>query len=68
MAWCEIADASQPCLVVVGDEGVEIGVAFGVICEAPVVSDVVLWQAIEMFAETAVEALDHAIGLRVDFR
>jgi len=55
-------------LVVVGDEGVEIGVAFGVICEAPVVSDVVLWQAIEMFAETAVEALDHAIGLRVDFR
>ena len=57
-----VAEASQPRAIVVGDEGVEVGVAFGVIAEAAM--GLQLWSAVEMLAEPAVEAFDHAIGLR----
>ena len=59
-----IAEASQPGAIVVGDEGEQVGVTFGVIEKAAVVGGAVLRHAVEMLAEAAVEALDHAIGLR----
>jgi hypothetical protein len=59
-----IAEASQPGTIVVGDKGMEVGIAFGVIEKAAVVGGAVLRHAVEMLAETAVEALDHAVGLR----
>ena len=59
-----IVEASQAGAIVIGDEGVEIGIAFGMVEEAAVMSGAVLRHAAEMVAEAAVEALDHAIGLR----
>ena len=59
-----VAEASQPGAVVVGDEGEQVGVTFGVIEKAAVMGGAVLRHAVEMLAEAAVEALDHAIGLR----
>lgn len=59
-----IVEASQAGAIVVGDEGVEIGVAFGVVEEAAVMSGAVLRHAAKVVAEAAVEALDHAVGLR----
>src|SRR5271166_5887587 len=56
--------ASQSGAVVVGDEGVEIGVAFGMVEKAAVVGGTVLRHPFEMLAEASVEALDHAVGLR----
>ncbi len=60
----EIAEASQAGVIVVGDEVVQVGVAFGVIVKAAVMSGAVLRHTVEVFAEAAVEALDHAVGLR----
>ena len=60
----EIAEASQAGAIGVGDEGVEIGVAFGMIEEAAVVGGAILRDAAEMVAEAAVAALDHAPRLR----
>ena len=51
-----VVKTSQAGAIVVGDEGVEIGIAFGMVEKAAVVA--------EMLAEAAVEAFDHAIGLR----
>ena len=59
-----VTEASQAGAVVVGDKGVEVGVTFGVIQKAAVVGGAVLRHAVEMLAEAAVEAFDHAIGLR----
>ncbi len=59
-----IVEASQAGAIVVGDEGVEIGVALGVVVEAAVMGGAVLRHAVEMLAKAAVEALDHAVGLR----
>jgi hypothetical protein len=59
-----VVKASQAGAIVIGDEGLEIGIAFGVVEKAAVVGDAVLRHAVEMFAEAAVEALDHAVGLR----
>ena len=47
-----------------GDEGEEVGVAFGMVEKAAVVGGAVLRHAVEMLAKAAVEALDHAVGLR----
>jgi len=58
-----IAEASQAGAVVVGDKGVEIGVAFGMVAKAAMGPQ--LWSTVEMLAEAAIEALDHAVGLRV---
>ena len=44
--------------------GEEVGVAFGMVEKAAVVGGAVLRHAGEMLAEAAVEALDHAVGLR----
>ena len=49
----------------VGDEGEEVGIAFGVVEEAAVMGGAVLRHAAQMVAEAAVEAFDHAVGLRV---
>jgi hypothetical protein len=59
-----VAEASQSSVIVVGDKGVEVGVAFGVIAKAAM--GLQLWSAAEMLAEAAVEALDHAVGLRAE--
>ncbi len=60
-----VVEASQAGAIVVGDESVEVGVAFGVVEKAAVMSGAVLRHAAEMIPEAAVEALNHAIGLRV---
>jgi hypothetical protein len=59
-----VAEASQAGATVVGDKGVEAGVAFGMVEKAAVMGRTVLRHAAEMFAAPAVEALDHTIGLR----
>jgi len=61
---CLIVEASQPGAIVIGDEAVEVGIAFGMVVKAAVVGGAVLRHAVEMFAEAAVEAFDHAVGLR----
>jgi hypothetical protein len=58
-----IGEASQTSAIVGGDEGEEIGVAFGMVAKAAMGPQ--LRSAGEMLAEAAVEALDHAVGLRV---
>ena len=57
-------EASQAGAIVVGDEGVEVGIAFGMVEKAAVVCGAVLRHPVEMLAETSVKALDHAVGLR----
>jgi NAD(P)-dependent dehydrogenase (short-subunit alcohol dehydrogenase family) len=59
-----IIQASQAGAIVIIDEAMEIGIAFGVVEEAAVVGGPVLRHAVEVLAEAAVEALDHAVGLR----
>jgi hypothetical protein len=59
-----VVETSQTGAIVVGDEGEEVGVAFGMVEKAAVVSGAVLRHAGKMLAEAAVEALDHAVGLR----
>ncbi len=59
-----VIEASQSGAVVIGDEGVEVGVAFGMVEKAAMVGGAVLRHATEMLAKAAVEALDHAVGLR----
>ena len=59
-----VIEASQAGAIVVGDEGVEVGIAFGMVAKAAVVGGPVLRHAAEMLAEAAVEAFDHAVGLR----
>ena len=61
---CLVTEASQSGAIVVGDEGVEVGVAFGMVEKAAVVGGAVLRHAAEMLANAAVEALDHTVGLR----
>src|SRR6516225_1789287 len=64
LGGCLVVDASQAGAIVVGHEGVEVGVAFIVVAKAAMVGDMVLRHPVEMLAEAAVEALDHAVGLR----
>ena len=59
-----VIEASQAGAIVVGDEGMEVGVAFGVVEKAAVVGGTVLRHPAQMLAEAPVEALDHAVGLR----
>ena len=59
-----VIEAVQAGAVVIGDEGVEVGIAFGMVEEAAMVGGAVLRHAVEVVAEAAVEALDHAVGLR----
>ena len=42
----------------------EVGVAFGMVAKAAMVGGAILRDAAEMIAGAAVEALDHAVGLR----
>ncbi len=63
-----VIEASQAGAIVVGDEGVEVGVALGVIEETAVVGGAVLRHAVEVFAKASVEALGHAVGLRPEGR
>ena len=66
LGGCLVVKASQAGAIVVGDEGVEVGIAFGMVEKAAVVGGTVLRHAAEMLAEAAVEAFDHAVGLRPD--
>jgi hypothetical protein len=59
-----VVEASQAGAIVVGDEGVEVGVTFGMIEKAAVVVGAVLRHPTQMLAEASVEAFDHAVGLR----
>ena len=59
-----VVKTSQTGAIVVGDEGVEVGIAFGMAEKATMVGGAVLRHPGEMLAEAAVEALDHAVGLR----
>jgi HTH-like domain len=49
---------SQAGAIVIGDEGVEKGIAFGVVVEAAVVGGTIRREAVEVLAEAAVEAFD----------
>src|ERR1700731_2781206 len=64
LGGCLVVKASQAGAIVVGDEGAEVGIAFGMVEKAAVVGGTVLRHAAEMLAEAAVEAFDHAVGLR----
>ena len=55
-----MVEALQSGAVVIGDEGEEVGIAFGMAEKAAVVGGTVLRHPGEMLAEAAVEALDHA--------
>ena len=57
-----VIETSQAGAIVVGDEGVEIGVAFGMVAKAAMGAH--LRSTLEMVTEAAVEALDHAPRLR----
>jgi hypothetical protein len=59
-----VVETSQTGAIVAGDEGVEAGIAFGMAEKAAVVGGAVLRHPGKMLAEAAVEALDHAVGLR----
>ena len=59
-----VVETSETGAIVVGDEGVEAGIAFGMAEKAAVVGGAVLRHPGKMLAEAAVEALDHAVGLR----
>ena len=56
-----VVEASQASSIVVGDEGVEVGVTFGVVAETSVAGGAVLRHAVEMLAEAVIEALNHAV-------
>jgi hypothetical protein len=60
---CLVTEASQVGAIVIGDEGVEVGVAFDMVAKAAMGAQ--LWSLLKMLAEAAVEAFDHAVGLRV---
>ncbi len=59
-----VVETSQTGAIVVGDEGVEVGIAFGMAEKAAVVGGAVLRHPGKMLAEAAVETLDHAPRLR----
>jgi hypothetical protein len=59
-----VVEAAQAGVVVIGDEDVEVSIAFGMIEKAAVVGGAVLRHPVEMLAEAAVEAFDHAPRLR----
>ncbi len=61
---CLIAEASQAGAIVVGNKGVEVGVAFGMVAKAAMGAQ--LRSAVEMLAEAAVKAFDQAVGLRAE--
>ena len=61
LVGCLVVEASQAGAVVVGYEGVKVGVAFGMVEKTAVVGGAVLRHAAQMLAEAAVEALDHAV-------
>ena len=63
LGGCLVAEASQTGAIVVGDEGVEVGVAFGMVAKAAMGPQ--LRSLLKMLAEAAIEAFDHAVGLRV---
>jgi hypothetical protein len=60
-----VVEAAQAGVVVIGDEGVEVGIAFGMVAKAAMGAQ--LRSAVEMLAEVAVEALDHAVIEHDDF-
>jgi len=62
-----VVEASQAGAIVVGDEGVEVGVTFGMIEKAAVVGGAVLRHPTQMLAEASVEAFDHAVIRHDDF-
>jgi hypothetical protein len=59
-----VVEASQEGTIVTDDEGVEVGVAFGMVANATVVASVVLRHSVEMLTEAALKAFDHAVGMR----
>src|SRR5712692_744005 len=64
LGGCLVVEASQSGVIVVGNKGVEVGISFGMVEEASVVGGTVLRHTAQMLADPAVEALDHAVGLR----
>jgi hypothetical protein len=50
-----VVEASQEGTIVTDDEGVEVGVAFGMVANATVVASVVLRHSVEMLTEAAVK-------------
>ena len=61
-----VAEAFEPCAIVVSDEVVDIGITLLGGREPAVMTGGIVVDAVEMFAETAIEAFDHAVGLRAE--
>ena len=51
---CLVIETPQAGVIVVGDEGVEVGIAFGAVAKAAMVGGAVLRQPVEMLAKAAV--------------
>jgi hypothetical protein len=64
LSGCLVVEALQTGVIVVGDEGEEVGIAFGMVEKAAVMGGAALRHPVEMLAKAAVEAFDHAVGLR----
>src|SRR5712691_10402587 len=64
LGGCLVIEASQSGVIIVGDEGVEIGISLGMVEEASVMGGAVLRQATQVLGEAAIKAFDHAVGLR----
>src|SRR5260370_41962213 len=64
LGGCLVVEASQSGVIVVGDEGVKIGISLGMVEEASVMGGAVLRQATQVLGEAAIKAFDHAVGLR----
>jgi hypothetical protein len=65
LVWCAVSEAFEAGSIVVVDEAEEEGVALGVGCEQTI-GAAALGLAGDGFDDTAVEAFDQAVGLRVE--
>ena len=54
LGGCLVIETAQAGVIVVGNEGVEVGIAFGVVAKAAMVGGAVLRQPVEMLAKAAV--------------
>jgi hypothetical protein len=66
LGWCLIVETAQAGAIVIGNKAVEVGVAFGMIEKPAVMGGTVFRHAPEMLATAAVEAFNHAVGLRTE--
>ncbi|OEO32627.1 hypothetical protein VW23_010455 [Devosia insulae DS-56] len=67
LGWCLVVEAPEAGFVVAIDESVEEGVALDMRGEPVLATIAAGWVAAQSVGEAAVEALGHAVGLRVEW-